>query len=150
VNQTQFRFIPHTMVEGFILPEGLPGSAKNQVGWSRGGAFQPTRDHPGSELIKVPSVLAIQESLGHHTGYSGILQPYRPESSFVHFTVQDEKARPADRFAPVGACKRPGSRDGASQTPSDKQEGRLCEIGMPTGKLSAVEHNELAGESAHI
>ena len=46
VNQTvQFRFIPHTMVEGFILPEGLPGPAKNQVGLSRGGAFQPTHDH---------------------------------------------------------------------------------------------------------
>jgi hypothetical protein len=49
------------------------------------------QDHPGSELTKVPSALAIQESLGHYTGYSGILQPFRPESGFVHFTVQDEE-----------------------------------------------------------
>ena len=48
-------------------------------------------DHPGSELIKVPSALAMQESLGHYTGYSGNLQPFRPESGFVHFTVQDEE-----------------------------------------------------------
>jgi hypothetical protein len=48
-------------------------------------------DHPGSELIKMPSALAIQESIGHDTGYSGILQPNRPESSFVQFTVQDEE-----------------------------------------------------------
>jgi hypothetical protein len=53
------------MVEGFVLPEGLPRSAKNQVG--------------------------LQESRGHYTGYSGIPQPNRPESSFVHFTVQDEE-----------------------------------------------------------
>ncbi|MGA3240051.1 MAG: hypothetical protein ABSG03_27575 [Bryobacteraceae bacterium] len=39
----------------------------------------------------MPSALAMQESLGHYTGYPGILQPYRPESSFVHFTVQDEE-----------------------------------------------------------
>ncbi|MGA3241469.1 MAG: hypothetical protein ABSG03_34850 [Bryobacteraceae bacterium] len=39
----------------------------------------------------MPSALAIQESLGHYTGYSGILQPFRPESGFVHFTVQDEE-----------------------------------------------------------
>jgi hypothetical protein len=32
-------------------------------------------NHPGSELIKVSSVLAVQESIGHHTGYSGIPQP---------------------------------------------------------------------------
>src|ERR1700693_938989 len=45
-NQTvQLRFVAHTMVEGFILPEGLPRSAKNQVGWSRGGAFPPTQNH---------------------------------------------------------------------------------------------------------
>ena len=48
-------------------------------------------DHPGSELIKVPSALAIQEGIGDYTGYSGILQPNRPESGFVHFTVQDEE-----------------------------------------------------------
>jgi hypothetical protein len=28
----QFRFVAHTMVEGFILPEGLPRSAQDQVG----------------------------------------------------------------------------------------------------------------------
>jgi len=51
VNQTvQFRFIPHTMVKGFILPEGLPGSAKNQVGWSRGGAFHQ-RMITGSDIL---------------------------------------------------------------------------------------------------
>jgi hypothetical protein len=79
------------MVEGFILPESLARSAQDQVGLSRGGAFQPARnhwqgclgpqeymhvighDHPGSELIKMPSALAIQESIGHDTRYSGIL-----------------------------------------------------------------------------
>ena len=44
--------------------------------------------------------------------------------------------------------RQPGPREGASQTPGDKQEGWISEIGMPVGKLSAVEHNELAGESA--
>jgi hypothetical protein len=44
-------------------------------------------NHPGSELIKVSSVLAVQESIGHHTGYSGIPQPNGPGSSFIHFTV---------------------------------------------------------------
>ncbi|MGA3239577.1 MAG: hypothetical protein ABSG03_25145 [Bryobacteraceae bacterium] len=39
----------------------------------------------------MPSALAIQESLGHYAGYSGILQPNRPESGFVHFTVPDEE-----------------------------------------------------------
>ena len=61
-------------------------------------------DHPGSELIKIPSTLAVQESIGYHIRYSGILQPDRSESSFVHFTVQDEEARPADRVAPVCGC----------------------------------------------
>src|SRR5580700_6372523 len=28
----QFRFVAHAMVEGFILPEGLPRSAQDQVG----------------------------------------------------------------------------------------------------------------------
>jgi hypothetical protein len=36
----QFRFIAHTMVEGFILPECLPRSAQDKIGFSRGGAFQ--------------------------------------------------------------------------------------------------------------
>jgi hypothetical protein len=49
------------------------------------------QDHPGSEWIKVPSALAIQESIGRYTGYSGILQLYGPESGFVHFTVQEEE-----------------------------------------------------------
>jgi hypothetical protein len=35
----------------------------------------------------MPSALAIQESIG----YSGILQPNRPESSSIHFTVQHEE-----------------------------------------------------------
>ena len=49
VNRTvQFRFIAHTMVKGFILPEGLSRSAKNQVG-------------SGPELIEMPSALAIQK-----------------------------------------------------------------------------------------
>jgi hypothetical protein len=38
------------MVKGFILPEGLPGSAKNQVGWSRGGAFHQ-RMITGSDIL---------------------------------------------------------------------------------------------------
>ena len=49
------------------------------------------QDHPGSELIKMPSALAIHQSIGHYTRYAGIAQPNRPESSFVHFTVQDEE-----------------------------------------------------------
>ena len=46
VNQTvQFRLIAHTMVKGFILPEGLPRSAQDQVGLSRCRTFQPTHNH---------------------------------------------------------------------------------------------------------
>src|ERR1700677_1853464 len=46
VNQTvQFRLIAHTMEEGFILPEGLPRSAQDQVGLSRCRTFQPTHNH---------------------------------------------------------------------------------------------------------
>ena len=42
----QFRFIPHTVVEGLILPEGLSRSPKDQVSLSRGGTLKPTRNHP--------------------------------------------------------------------------------------------------------
>src|SRR5271156_836569 len=113
VNQTvQFRLIAYTMVEGFILPEGLPRSAQDQVGLSRCRTFQPTHNHrqgglgqqqymnmvghdyPGSELIKIPSVLAVQEGIGHYTRYSGIPQPNRPERRLVHFTVQDKEGSP--------------------------------------------------------
>jgi hypothetical protein len=41
-----------------------------------------------------------------------------------------------------------GPWDGASQTPGDKQEDCLREIGSPVGNPSSVEDNELAGESA--
>src|ERR1017187_776360 len=46
----QFHFIPHAMVEGFILPEGLSRSAQDQVSLSRSGAFQPARDHRQGSL----------------------------------------------------------------------------------------------------
>src|SRR5271156_686530 len=105
-------------------------------------------DHPGSELIKMPSVLAIHQSIGYYTRYAGIAQPNRPESSFIHFTVQDEKSSARGWSCARRRMQEPGSWDGAGQTPGDKQEGCLREIGMPVGKLSAVEHNELAGESA--
>src|ERR1700678_3336867 len=105
-------------------------------------------DHPGSELIKMPSALAIPESIGHYTRYSSILQPNRSESSSVHFTVQDEGGAARRYRRACGRLRQPGPGDGASQTPGDKQEARLREIGMPVGKPSAVEHDELAGESA--
>ncbi len=38
----------------------------------------------------MPPALAVHQSIGHHTGYSGILQPNRPES-FVHVTIEDEE-----------------------------------------------------------
>jgi hypothetical protein len=105
VNDTvQLRFIAHTMVEGFICQKAPPFDPGS--GWLfRRGTFQPTsyhrqgslrqqqymnvvgHNHPGSELIKVSSVLAVQESIGHHTGYAGIPQPNGPGSSFIHFTV---------------------------------------------------------------
>jgi len=96
----------------------------------------------------MPSALAIHQSIGHYTRYAGIAQPNRPESSFVHFTVQDEKSSARGWSCARRRMQEPGSWDGAGQTPGDKQEGCLREIGMPVGKLSAVEHNELAGESA--
>src|ERR1700680_957674 len=105
-------------------------------------------DHPGSEVIKMPSTLAVQESIGYHIRYSGILQPDRSESSFVHFTVQDKEGSARRYRCARGRVRQPGPRDGARQTPGDKQKGRLREIGMPVGEPSAVEHNELAGESA--
>ena len=46
---------------------------------------------PGSEVIEMPSALAIHQSIGHDTRYAGIPQPNRPESSFVDFTVQDKE-----------------------------------------------------------
>src|ERR1700685_2084512 len=105
-------------------------------------------DHPGLEVIKMPSVLAIHQSIGHYPGYSGIAQPHPPATRLTHFTVRDEK-RPAGGWSCARRrMQQPGSWDGAGQTPGDKQEGCLREIGMPVGKLSAVEHNELAGESA--
>ena len=76
----QFRFIAHTMVEGFILPEGLPRSAQNQVGLSRGGAFQPARNH-------------------RHGGTG-------PKAALSTSRSKTRKARPADRRAPVGGCGR--------------------------------------------
>src|ERR1019366_10571209 len=48
-------------------------------------------DHPGSELIEMPSALAIQQGMGHHICYTGIPQPNWSESSFVRYTVQGEK-----------------------------------------------------------
>src|SRR5271155_3427671 len=85
---------------------------------------------------------------GRETRYSGIAQPNRPESSFIHFTVRDEKSSARGWSCARRRMQQPGSWDGAGQTPGDKQEGCLREIGMPVGKLSAIEHNELAGESA--
>src|ERR1700680_219292 len=105
-------------------------------------------DHPGSELIKLPSRLAMRESVSYHIRYWGIPQPNRPESSFVHFTVQDEEGSARGYRCARGRVWQAGPRGGARQTPGDKQEGCLHEIGMPVGKPSAVEHNELAGESA--
>ena len=162
----QFDFIPHTMVEGFILPESLSRSAQDQVGLSRAGAFQPARDHrqggrgpqqymhmighdhPGSELIKVPSALAIQESIGYHARHSGIPQPNRSESSFVRFAVQGEEGPAGGQRRTSRRLRQSSPRDGTGQTPSNEQEGLFSDIGMPVGQLSAVEHNGLAGESA--
>jgi hypothetical protein len=53
----------------------------------------------------MPSALAIQESIGHYTGYSGILQPHTgPKAALSTSRSKTRKARPADRFAPVGGC----------------------------------------------
>src|ERR1700677_3591169 len=98
-------------------------------------------NYPGSELIKIPSVLAVQQGIGHYTRYSGIPQPNRPESRLVHFTVQDEEGSPRGSRCSRGRLRQAGPGDGAGQTPSDKQERCLGEIGMPVGKPSAVEHN---------
>src|SRR5450759_4566721 len=163
----QFQFIPHAMVEGFILPENLPRSAQDQVGLSRGGTFQPAcnhrqrglgpqqcmhmigHDHPGSELIKMPSALTIQESISHHTRDSVIPQPNRSEGSLVHFAVPGEEGPAGGSRRGCGRRRQASARDGTGPAPSNKQEGCLSEIiGMPVGKLSAVEHNGLAGESA--
>ena len=39
----------------------------------------------------MPSGLAMQEGIGHHTRDSGIPQPNRSESSLVRFAVQGEE-----------------------------------------------------------
>jgi hypothetical protein len=49
-------------------------------------------DYPGSELIKMPSGLAVQKSVSHHTCYSGIPQPNGAESGFVDFAVKGEES----------------------------------------------------------
>src|SRR5713226_5884716 len=113
------------MVKGFVLPESLSRSAQDQVGLSPARTFQPAcdlwegglgpnyymhvvgHDHPGPELIEMPSALAIQESLSYHPRYSGVLQPDRPDSGFVRFAVNAKKARPGERGAPADGC---GSR----------------------------------------
>src|SRR5450759_2972521 len=106
-------------------------------------------DHPGSQLIEMSSALALQEGIGHHPRYSIILQPNRCESGFVHFAVQGEEGPAAGSRCGSGRLRQSSPRDGTGQAPSNKQEGCLSEIiGMPVGKLSAVEHNGLAGESA--
>jgi hypothetical protein len=46
----QFRFVADTTGEGFILPEGLPRSAQDQVGLSRGEPFNQ-RVIAGSEVL---------------------------------------------------------------------------------------------------
>jgi hypothetical protein len=79
----QPHFIPHAMVEGFILPEDQPRSAEDEVGVSCGGAFQPARnhgqgglgpkqyrhvvghDHPGSQWIDMSSVFRSRHTGGH-------------------------------------------------------------------------------------
>jgi len=95
----------------------------------------------------------------HNTRDAGILKPHGPESGFVHFAIQGKKG-PARRHSVAGApvfgsvpdfarqLLRLASREGAGQTPSNKQKGFLGDIGMPVGKPSAVKHSELAGESA--
>src|SRR4051794_28764084 len=44
-DSVQLDFIPHTMVERFVLPEGLARSAQDQIGLSCAGALQPPRNH---------------------------------------------------------------------------------------------------------
>src|ERR1035437_5446739 len=106
-------------------------------------------DHPGSELIKMPSALAIQESISHHARYPVIPQPNRSEGSLVHFAVQGEEGAAGGSRCGSGRLRQASPRNGTGQAPSNKQEGCLSQIiGMPVGKLSAIEHNGLAGESA--
>src|SRR5208283_1561878 len=107
---------------------------------------------PGSEPIKTPAALAIQEGIDHHPRDTDVPQPHRSESGLIHLAVQSNEC-PARRQSGAGAsaCQLlvwPSSREGASQTPRDKQEGLFGDIGMPVREPSAVKHSELAGGSA--
>ena len=130
-----------------------PVRPRIRFGLSRGGVFQPAcdrrqrglgpheyvhvirHDHPGSELIKLPSDLAIQESISHHTRYSGILQPNRSKNSFVHFAVPGEEGPAGGNRRASRQLRQSSRRDGIRQTPSDKQAGCLDDIGMPVGSF---------------
>jgi hypothetical protein len=160
-NPLQFRFIPHAMVEGFVLPESFAGSTQNQVGLPRRGAFQPARnhrqrragtqqymnvighDHPRPGLVELPSTFDVQEDVGHHLRYASIPQPNGADSGLVHLPVQGEECAAGGE-----SMRQPALGHRAGQTPRQEQEGRLGDIGMPVGKSSAVEHVRLVGESA--
>jgi|HubBroStandDraft_1064217.scaffolds.fasta_scaffold96105_2 hypothetical protein len=98
----------------------------------------------------MPSALAMQESIGHCTRDSGNLQPNRPESSFVHFTVRDEEGS-ARGWRRAGGPAGGGSTRERRPEPAKRQvtnrKVASARIGMPVGKLLAVETLRPAGES---
>jgi hypothetical protein len=158
----QLAVVADPMIERFVLPESIPSPAQNLVGLPCCRALQPTsnlrqwnlgfqkhvdvigHDHPSSQYIEAPCLLAVPEGISEQLRNTRILQPERPENGSIHVPVErhESSSRILARRCTGPTGKIPRKRTG--QTPSHEQEG----FWLPVRQSSTIEHSILAGGSA--
>jgi hypothetical protein len=95
----------------------------------------------------MPFGLAVSEGVGYQGSHPSILEPHRPESSFVGFAVEGQEG--AARGCGRGERweRTATRRDRARETPGEEEEVGLVEIRMIMRELSSVVHARLTDES---
>jgi len=101
----KFPIAAHPVVIGFILPEGVAGVAKNDVGLSGTSTFDGSgylsqrfvrlkknvhvvgHQNPDEEIAQLPSQLRRKQRVDNDSGDARICQPFRTRSRIVQLSV---------------------------------------------------------------
>jgi hypothetical protein len=132
------------MIERFILPERLAGSAQESVRSPRGNSFHKLRDlrHGNSrvdqqvdmvwhyderdEVVQSADLLSMQNGLGYTLGYSRLFEPGRAQRCEIEFAIScNEGASVGDRSPWEGPVQSKGYKQG-------------CSVGLKMRKVAAV------------
>ena len=119
----QFIVVSHSMVEGFVLPEGLSGPAGNQIGLPRRSAFQPPHDCSQGNLRLQEHMNVIRhdhpgsKGILHQLCHANVFQPNGSKRGFVSPCRRRRRLCQGSRFD-VHGCEEPNRPVARLQTGS--------------------------------